>query len=93
MIYEPYNFDSFKELVSYAQNLGWYGGRKMIFNLKCEGEFEGWSGRSTEGWEQKFTLTTEQIELQSGKIFPAIIVSGSTVKEACDKAIKLLVNK
>ena len=52
MKYEPYNFDSFKELVAYAYNLGWYGGRKTLFNLKCEGDFEGWSGRASETWEQ-----------------------------------------
>jgi hypothetical protein len=90
MKYEPYNFDSFKQLVARAHNLGWYGGRKTLFNLKCEGDFEGWSGRASETWEQRFTLTSEEIIFDGGKKIPALDISGSSVKEVCDKALKEL---
>jgi hypothetical protein len=90
MNYEPYNFDSFKELVKHAYMLGWYSGRKTLFNLKCEGEFEGFYGRASEAWNQQFTLTTEEVLLENGKKIPAISVKGETIKEACDKALKLL---
>lgn len=90
MKYEPYNFDSFKQLVQHAYNLGWYGGRKTLFNLKCEGEFEGWSGRASETWEQRFILTSEEILFDFGKKAPGLNITGETVKEVCDKAIKLL---
>jgi len=90
MSYEPYNFDSFKDLVFYAYNLGWYGGRKILFNLKCEGEFEGFTNRATETWEQQFTLTSDEITLSDEKFIPAINVTGRTVKEVCDKAMSLL---
>ncbi len=90
MKYEPYNFDSFKELVAHAYNLGWYGGRKTLFNLKCEGDFEGWSGRASEDWEQRFTLTSEEIITDNGKKYPALHIEGESVKEVCDKALKFL---
>lgn len=90
MKYEPYNFESFKSLVAHAYNLGWYAGRRTLFNLKCEGEFEGWSGRATETWEHKFTLTAEEIITDSGKHFPALHIEGKTIKEVCDKALEVL---
>ena len=90
MKYEPYNFDSFKELVAYAYNLGWYSGRKTLFNLKCEGDFEGWSGRASETWEQRFTLTSEEIIVENGKKYPALYIEGGSVKEVCDKAMNVL---
>ena len=90
MKYEPYNFDSFKELVAHAYNLGWYSGRKTLFNLKCEGEFEGFKGRATEDWEQRFHLTSEEILFENGKKVPEISVYGETVKEVCDKAMQFL---
>ncbi len=90
MKYEPYNFDSFRELLSHAHNLGWYSGSKVLFNIKCEGDFEGWSGRATETWEQRFTLTSEEIKTGSGKTIPAINVYGETIKEVCDKALKAI---
>jgi hypothetical protein len=94
MKYEPYNFDSFKELVAHAYNLGWYGGRRILFNLKCEGAFEGWSGRATEDWEQRFTLTSDDIQIDGdgGRTIPALNITGSSVKEVCDKALAILKN-
>ena len=88
MKYEPYNFDSLKDLVIYAYSLGWYSGRKTLFNLKCEGEFEGWSGRASETWEQRFTLTSEEIFFENGKKIPALNITGTNIKEVCDKALK-----
>lgn len=94
--YEPYNFDSFKELLGYAYNLGWYGGRKTLFNLKCEGEFEGFYGRANENWNQQFTLTSEEIFIDGSgvdspqHIIPALNITGKTVEEVCSKALKLL---
>ena len=92
MKYEPYNFDSFKELVKHAYTLGWYGGRKTLFNLKCEGEFEGFYGRANESWNQKFTLTSEEIitNAPGGRKISAINIEGQSVKEVCDKALKEL---
>jgi hypothetical protein len=88
--FEPYNFDSFKELVAYAYNLGMYGGKKNLFTIKCEGEFEGFSGRATETWEQKFTLTTDEIKFENGKIIPPISIEGKSIKEVCDKALVII---
>ncbi len=90
MKYEPYNFDSFKQLVAHAYDLGWYSGRKTLFNLKCEGEFEGFKGRATEAWEQRFILTSEEILFENGKKVPALNITGETIKEVCDKALKEL---
>ena len=89
MKYEPYNFDSFEKLVARAYNLGWYSGRKTLFNLKCEGEFEGFSGRASETWEQRFILTSEEIEINKKKM-PALNITGKSIKEVCDKALKEL---
>lgn len=87
--YEPYNLDSFKELLHYAYNLGWYSGEKELFNIKCLGAFEGFSGRASEDWEQKFILTSEEIKTETRTI-PAIEVSGETIGELCDKALKII---
>lgn len=93
MKYEPYNFDSFKELVAHAYRLGWYSGRKTLFNLKCEGEFEGFYGRASEDWNQQFTLTSEEIFINGENVdsikrkIPALNISGKSVKEVCDQAL------
>jgi len=90
MTYELYNLDSFKELLRLAYNLGWYHGRKVLFNLKCEGEFEGFHSRASERWEQRFILTSDEIQ-QNGKIiWPKIELTGETPKEVCDKALALI---
>ncbi len=90
MNYEPYNFDSFKKLVEYAYSLGWYSGRKTLFNLKCEGEFEGFYGRASESWNQRFVLTSEEIFIQNGRKIPALEITGESIKEVCDKALKII---
>ena len=90
MKYEPYNFDSFKELLHHAYMLGWYGGRKTLFNIKCEGKFEGWSGRASETWEQRFILTSEEIKCEAGTKIPALNITGESIKEVCDKAMEIL---
>jgi len=89
-LYEPYNLDSFKKLLHYAHSLGWYSGKRTLFNLKCEGSFEGWTGRATEDWEQRFTLTSEEILLQNGKKIPALDIVGKSVKEVCEQALVAL---
>lgn len=90
MKYEPYNFDSFLDLVAHCCRLGWYTGKKVLFNLKCEGAFEGFNGRASEGWEQQFTLTSDEVQLDNGSKIPALNVVGATVKEVCDKAVSAL---
>lgn len=92
MKYEPNNFDSFKELVAHAYSLGMYHGRKNIFDLKCEGQFEGFSRRATETWEVRFIVTSDEILFENGRVIPSINVYGSSVKEVCDKALELLKN-
>lgn len=84
--FEPYNFDSFHKLVNYAYSLGWYSGTKTLFNIKCEGAFEGFSGRASETWEQRFTLTSDEIIIEDKK-YPALNISGKSIKEICDKAL------
>lgn len=88
--FEPYNFESLKQLLAYAYNLAWYGGRKTLFNIKCEGDFEGWSGKASETWEHRFTLTSEEIITENKKKIPALSIEGETIKEVCDKALKEL---
>ena len=90
MKYEPYNFDSLKQLVAHAYNLGWYSGRKTLFNLKCEGEFEGFYGRASETWEQRFILTSEEILFENGKKVPALNITGGSINEVCNKTLKEL---
>ena len=89
--FEPYNFDSFHKLVNYAYNLGWYSGTKTLFNIKCEGAFEGFSSRASETWEQRFTLTSDEIVIKDKK-YPALNISGKSIKEICDKALIELFN-
>lgn len=89
MKYEPYNFDSFKELLKMSYNLGWYGGKHNLFTIRCEGEFEGFSHRASETWEQQFILTSDEIKSGEGKvIWPTLSITGGTIKEVCDKAIQ-----
>lgn len=90
--YEPYNFDSFKTLVAYAYNLGWFSGRKKAFTLTCESEFEGFYGRASEDCNVRFTITSDEMQIdgKDGRKIPAINVTGATVEEVCSKAMKLL---
>ena len=89
--YEPYNFSSFEQLIRYGYTLGWYGGRKKLFVLTLEGEFEGFSGRASETWEQRFTLESDLIETDN-YIIPAIHISGKSVEEVCSQALKIINN-
>lgn len=89
MKYEPYNFDSFKELVTYAYRLGWYD-YTNIFTLKCDGGFERFSGRASETWEQRFTLSSEDVVFSKDKKIPAFSFTGETIKEVCDKVMEYL---
>ena len=90
MKFEPYNLESFKKLLNYAYNLGWYTKKRNLFTLKCDGEFEGFYGRASETWEQEFSLISEEIELDNGVILPALNIKGKTIKEICDKALTIL---
>lgn len=74
MKYEPYNFDSLKKLVAQAYNDGGYSGRKKLLDIVIEGEFEGFSGRATEGWEKR-------VRVQFGDK----TVYGETIEDACSK--------
>ena|ERR1035437_8949923 len=91
MEFEPYKMDSFKELMNRAYNLGWYSGRKTLVTLKMDGEFEGFSGRASESWEQRFFVETEEVKGDGDKlVWPHIKVSGATVEEACKAALDRL---
>lgn len=70
MKYEPYNLDGFAELLRWAYRHGWYGGRKNLFKITMEGEFEGFSGRASETWEQRFIIETDEIRAGDGKLLP-----------------------
>ena len=85
-----YNLDSLNQLLTFYHLLAWYGERKTLLNLKFEGEFEGFTGRASEGWEHRFILTSDEIKIENGKIIPRIKIIGKTVDEVCSKAIKLL---
>jgi hypothetical protein len=91
-IYEPYNFESFKNLVAYAYSIGWFSGRKKAFVLTCESEFEGFYGRATEGWNVRFTITSDEIQFdgKEGRKIPALNIEGRSVEEVCAKALKAL---
>lgn len=83
-----WNFDNLKKFLLYANRLGWYSGRKVLFNLKCEGEFEG-SGRASEMWEQSFTLTSDPIYEDVNKIdIPALNIRGNSLDEVFGKALE-----
>jgi hypothetical protein len=76
MKYKPYDMEPFKKLVQWAYMLGNYGGKRCLFNLKCVGEFEGFSGRASECWEQRFTLTVDSREYM-----------GRSIGEVCEQAL------
>jgi hypothetical protein len=61
------------------------------FESFSEGEFEGWSGRASETWEQRFILTSEEIIRPDRPKIPALNITGKSVKEVCDKALEILV--
>ena len=60
--------------------------------LTCESEFEGFYGRASEDWNVRFTITSDEIQIdgKEGRKIPAINVEGRTVDEVCEKALKLL---
>ena len=88
MKYEPYNFESFKELLGITYGLGFFPGTKEAFTLKAESGFEAFSGRASETWEVRFVLTLMEITRDDGKIMiPQKTFKGSTIKEVCDQAI------
>ena len=45
----------FTQLATYIARLGWYGG-KLQLSFTLEGQFEGFSGRASETWEQQWVL-------------------------------------
>lgn len=90
MKYEPYKMDSWTTLMQMAYRLGWYGGTRSLVNLQIKGAFEGWSGRASETWEQRFFITTEEIIADGKVIWPGIAVEGETLEEASNKAINLI---
>jgi len=93
MKYEPYNFESFKKLLTYAYSLGWYSGNKNLFTLSCDGGFEAFTSRATEDWEQQFTLTSDEIQIDNGKKIPALEIKGDTPEAVCREALKILKEK
>ena len=90
--FEPYNFDSFGELIQHCYSQGWYSKTHEFFSLKMIGGFEAFSHRATESWEYKFVLTSNEIFADSSNeqkilIMPKFEFEGSTVKEVCDLAM------
>lgn len=76
--YEPYKFDALNQLLYKCYSQGNYGGRKTLFRLTMEGEFEGFSGRASETWEQRFMLEMDDLSQ------PAI---ARTIQDVCQKAL------
>ena len=86
--YEPYKLDSFKDLMALGYSLGWYGGTKTLFEVKMIGAFEGWSGRASETWEQRFIVSTGEI-IEDGKtLLPKLESEADTLDDACKKLIE-----
>ncbi|HZA29245.1 MAG TPA: hypothetical protein VE735_06645, partial [Gammaproteobacteria bacterium] len=79
--YEPYNLDSLNELLRLDYGLGWYHGKRVLFDLKCEGAFEGFSGRASKRWKHRFVLTSNEIQWDGKIIWPKIEITGETIEE------------
>jgi hypothetical protein len=64
------------KLIAMLMSFGWYTGKSDLLTLKIEGEFEGFYGKASESWEQKFILEIGQINF-SKKVFPGLKLEGT----------------
>lgn len=95
--YEPYKFDSLRELMERAYRMGWYPGRHDLLKITItmQGAFEGWSGQATERWEQHFYIQFTQpagpdVELEPQEEYHS---DGVTLDEACRGILAQLARK
>jgi hypothetical protein len=86
-------FENFMQLIRFCYGLGWYQGRRNLFTLRMQGEFEGFSRQATETWEQRFVIETEEIQCSGGIVIPAITVYGQTVEAVSKLALNKLTGK
>jgi hypothetical protein len=74
----------------YCYNIGWFGGSKTPLTIKMESEFEGFSGRASETWEQRFIVETEEITDGGKYLLKHVRAVGATLEEACSEALAAL---
>ena len=91
--YEPFRFDGLKALMQKAYRMGWYPGKQNLLRVTMQGAFEGWSGRSTENWEQHFIVEFKKPAGDNKEKFPEVVYSaeGTTLDEACQKILRQIV--
>lgn len=78
-------YDSFMELVKYLNNLGWHSGEKHLIRFDMFGQFEGYRGRASETWEQRYEIEIEEIP-ELG--IPHVKKSGLDLNKMCTEIIK-----
>ncbi len=78
--YEPYKMDAFKKLLNWGYLQGWYLGKKELVKVTMLGAFEGFSGKASETWENRFIVEICDIpELH----IEHHVTNGETLDEAC----------
>jgi hypothetical protein len=87
--HEPYRMDRFKLLMQRAYQMGWYPGKQDLLKVTMQGAFEGYSGRSTETWEQRFFVEFKKPAGDDETKYPERILTAdaATLDEACQQIL------
>ena len=93
--YEPYKMDALKTLMQRCFMAGMYPFRQELLKISMQGEFEGWSGRATEDWENRFYVefripTGDKATEDPGFLFKA---DARTLEDACQSILRQLKEK
>jgi hypothetical protein len=83
--YDTYKMDSFKNLMQWAYTRGWYDNRLDLVTVVIQGEFEGFSGRASETWEQQFIVSICEV----GRV-KAHSVKADTLEYACQQILLMI---
>jgi len=88
MKHEPFNFDSFSELLKRIYRLGFYKSVPEVMKVTVRNAFEGFSGRASETWETQFEVEVFEVVSDNGKVLiSADKQKGRTMEEACSKIL------
>jgi hypothetical protein len=69
------------------RNYSWYSGESDLLILKIEGEFEGFYGRASESWENRYSLEIGKINFTKNP-FPGYKVVGRRYNKSWDDLAK-----
>lgn len=74
--------DNFNKLLQRARSLGWYGGTHDLLTIIVTGGFEAFSGRASETWETQVTISTPQVQGETGIIWPRLQAKAKDLETA-----------